>query len=203
MEQCKTAVRIGIRLAMAVVVFVAFMGSFVTPTYAATDLKEATFCSFVIPPEFIPGEEKGLFINKNHPMESSSIMYSSYDNGADVALTNRQKAEQKEQGITPPQDETQNLTKDIYQETIAAAYNSAYGEDVGYTVSSFNRITIDGYPGYKIVGTYQASDEEVVHQTVYMLLSKYRTFTVTYQRAEDDDCEEFFEESAATIHVGA
>jgi hypothetical protein len=34
-----------------------------------------------------------------------------------------------------------------------------------------------------------------------MLISRYRMFTVTYQRAEDDDCEEFFENSAATIHL--
>jgi hypothetical protein len=72
---------------------------------------------------------------------------------------------------------------------------------VGFVVSSFDKITVDGYPGYRIVSSYQAADEEKVHQTVYMLLSKYRTFTISMQRAEDDDCEALFEECASSIHV--
>ena len=134
-------------------------------------------------------------------MESSSIKYSFYDNGMDKALTNREKQALAESGQVQVTDESENLTKEIYQETISAAYNSLYGEDVGYSVSSFDKIKIDGYPGYKIIGTYQASEEEMVHQTVYMILSRYRTFTIMYQRAEDDDCEEYFAESSATIHV--
>ncbi len=200
----KTGFMLGVGLAIFITVLAGFLCVDAIDTFAGDDLKEANFCSFVVPPEFVPGETKGLFINKNHPMESSSIMYSHYDNGADVVLTNREKAALEEAGQVQPKvtDESGNLTKDIYQETISAAYNSEYGEDVGYTVKSFNRITVDGYPGYKIEGTFKATDEETVHQTVYMLLSKYRTFTITYQRAEDDDCEEFFEQSAATIHVG-
>ena len=200
----KTGFMLGVGFAIFITVMAGFLCVDAIDTFAGNELKEANFCSFVVPNEFIPGDAKGLFINKNHPMESSSIMYSHYDNGADVVLTNREKAALKEAGQVQPQvtDESQNLTMDIYQETMSAAYNSAYGQDVGFAVSSFSRITVDGYPGYKIVGSFKATDEEVVHQTVYMLLSKYRTFTITYQRAEDDDCEEMFEESAATIQVG-
>ena len=169
---------------------------------ADESLSEAMYCSFVIPPEFVPSDEEGLFINKYHPMESSSISYSVYDNGGWILLTNREKQELKESGEAPVTDERTALTKEIYEETVSAAYNEEYGEDVGYQVESFKDITVDGFPGYEIVASYQASDEEVVHQRVYMILSRYRTFTITLQRAEDDDCEETFSEIASTIHVG-
>ena len=166
------------------------------------DLKTATFCSFVVPTDFVAGTEKGMFINKNYPMESSSIKFSFYDNEKDKVLTNREKAKALALGEMEIIDESLNLTKDIYQETMSAAYDNEYQQNVGFKVEAFEKIKIDGYPGFKIVSSYQASEEEVVHQTVYMLISKYRMFTITYQRAEDDDCQEQFDNSAATIHLG-
>ena len=179
-----------------------FWGHSSMDSHARDNLDTATYCSFVIPPEFVPDAEAGLFVHKNHPMESSSIKYDYYDNGLDVVLTNREKAALLEQGTAPSvTDESTSLTKEIYQETMAAAYNSLYGQDVGFSVSSFDKINVDGYPGYKIVATFRAGDEETVHQRVYMLLSRYRTFTISMQRAEDDDCEEAFDECASSIHV--
>ena len=175
---------------------------FASKAYARDSLDVASYCSFVIPPDFVPAKEKGLFINKENPMESSSIKYDFYDNGLDVIHTNREKAALKEAGTeTVVTDLSTSLTKEIYQETMEAAYNSKYGQNVGFNVSSFDKITIDGYPGYRIVASYQAADEEKVHQIVYMLLSRYRTFTISMQRAEDDDCEGLFEECASSIHV--
>ena len=189
-------------LAVALSVAAGVLFLFASKAYARDNLDPASYCSFVIPPDFVPSKEKGLFINQNNPMESSSIKYDFYDNGLDVILTNREKAAIKEAGEEKPvADESMSLTKEIYQETVAAAYNSQYGQDVGFVVSSFDKITVDGYPGYRIVSSYQATDEERVHQTVYMLLSKYRTFTISMQRAEDDDCEALFEECASSIHV--
>ncbi len=189
-------------LAVALSVAAGVVFLFASMAYARDNLEPASYCSFVIPPDFVPSQEKGLFINQNNPMESSSIKYDFYDNGLDVILTNREKAAIKEAGEEKPvADESMSLTKEIYQETVAAAYNSQYGQDVGFVVSSFDKITVDGYPGYRIVSSYQAADEEKVHQTVYMLLSKYRTFTISMQRAEDDDCEALFEECASSIHV--
>ncbi len=189
---------------LTVAFFVAAGGIFLfaSKAYARDDLGVANYCSFVIPPEFVPAQENGFFINQNHPMESSSIKYDVYDNGLDVILTNREKAAMKEAGTeTVVAHESTSFTKQIYQESMAAAYNSQYGQDVGFAVSSFDKITVDGYPGYRIVSSYQAADEERIHQTVYMLLSRYRTFTISMQRAEDDDCEALFEECASSIHV--
>ncbi|RKM60558.1 hypothetical protein D6855_07570 [Butyrivibrio sp. CB08] len=192
----------GILMALFFCVLAAFMSLDVIDALARDNLDKATYCSFVIPPEFVPGAEKGLFINKNHPMESSSIKYDFYDNGLDVALTNRQKAQLEEAGTTlGVTDETMSLTKEIYQNTMSAAYNKEYGQNVNFAVSSFDKITVDGYPGYKIIATFKAADEETVHQRVYMILSRYRTFTISMQRAEDDDCESFFDECASSIHV--
>ncbi|MBQ8029924.1 MAG: hypothetical protein IJ260_00050 [Butyrivibrio sp.] len=194
----------GAGLCLAAALFAVALATFIFAgkAYARDNLSEASYCSFVIPPEFVPGQEKGLFINRDHPMESSSIKYDLYDNGLDVIHTNREKAAMKEAGTEAViADESTSLTKDIYQETMAAAYNSQYGQDVGFTVSSFDKITVDGYPGYRIASFYQAADEEKIYQTVYMVLSKYRTFTISMQRAEDDDCEAAFEECASSMHV--
>lgn len=168
---------------------------------AQSDLKTAVQCSFVVPKEFVPGSGKGIFINVNHPMESSTISYSYYDNGADKALTNREKLALDKSGEPKIIDESLNLTKEKYQETVSDAYTKVYGIDVGFQVQSFDKINIDGYPGFKIESDYQAVGEQRIHQTTYLIISRYRTFNVSYQRAEDDDCAEAFEASANTIHV--
>ncbi len=187
--------------AVASAVAAAFVFGDAGSSFARENLEEASYCSFVIPPEFVPGTEEGLFVNRNHPMESSTIRYGVYDNGLDRIISNREKKGAAIKSAAAVTDESTSLTKEIYAETIAAAYNSEYGEDVGYSVEKFDKITVDGFPGYSISASYQPSDEEVIHQRVYMLISKYRTFTITMQRAEDDDCEAFFDECASSIHV--
>ncbi|WP_024865040.1 hypothetical protein [Butyrivibrio sp. FCS014] len=191
-----------VALAAAVAMSTALLTTDAVKVRAQEDLPEAGWCSFVIPSEFVPGPESGVFINRNYPMESSTIKYSFYDNGKDVTFTNRQR---QEESFNVPgnriTDEPTLLTKEIYEETLSAAFNSKYGQDVGFAVESFDDIEVDGYPGFKIRSSYRAEGEETIHQTVYMLISKYKVFTVTYQRAEDDDCEEQFEKSADTIHV--
>ena len=190
----------GLVMAIAMTV-TAVLGINSTEVFAEDGLKEAACCSFVVPPQFVPSSQKGLFVNKDHPMESSTIQYSVYYNKLDVVLTNREKAALAEINEPKVTYKSTDLTKNIYQETISAAYNSEYGEDVGYSVSSFDKITVDGYPGYRIEASFRAADQETVYQTVYMLLSKYRTFTITFQRAEDDDCQDVFSECQSTIHV--
>ncbi len=192
---------VGFLLAGLLAALSAICLSDVIASLAEDDLKPATSCSFVVTNEFVPGTEKGVFINRNYPMESSSIKYSYYDNEKDRILTNREKARVLASGETKIIDESLNLTKEIYQETMSAAYDNEYQQKVDFKVSSFEKIKIDGYPGFKITSSYKVSDEEKIHQTVYMLISKYRLFTITYQRAEDDECQDLFDESAATIHV--
>ncbi len=187
--------------AIGLCIFLTLLGLGAYKSYAEDSLKTADWCSFLIPSQFEPSTEKGVFKNKSYPMESSSIMYSIYDNGKEVKLTNREKEALKGSVAPSVADETEKITKEIYEETLSAAYNSEYGQDVGFSVSAFENITVDGYPGYRIDSSYQAQDEEVIYQTVYMLLSRYRTFTITFQRAEDDDCEDLFKECASSIHV--
>ena len=184
------------------VAFAALILNSVTYVSAKEELKEARQCTFVIPSDFIPQSENGVFVNKNEPMESSSISYDVYDNGEGELLTNREKKNKPAAIKKAVVDNSRNLTKSEYEKALSQSYNEALGEDVGFKVSSFENITIDGYPGYKIEATFTVSDQQPVYQTVYMILSKYKTFTITYQRAEDDLCEELFEKSAQTIHVG-
>ncbi len=165
------------------------------------ELNTATSCSFIVPPQFVPGEESGLFIHKDYPMESSSISYNIYYNGKDKVLTNREKQALLQKGEVPPIDESENLTKEIYQDMMSEAYAAEYGHDVDLDVTSFDRKSFDGYPGYKITSEFKPEGEMKVHQMVYIILSRYRTFTITFQGAEDDECQELFEKSAETIHV--
>jgi len=166
---------------------------------ANEELKEATGCTFVLNSNFVSTDVKGLFVNRYRPMESSSVSYSVYDNGADAMLTNREKAElaQKGQGM----DSMDKLDKHKYESAISEAYANEYGADVGFKVETFENIEIDGYPGYKIISSYEPEGSQVIHQNVYIIRSKNRTFTITYQRAADDECEESFEISAQTIRV--
>lgn len=170
-------------------------------SHARENLQDAKECVFIIPPEYIPGGKTGLFINKDNPMESSSISYNVYYNEKDKVMTNREAAEYIASGKADVVDESLALTKDIYENNMIGAYDKEYGENVNYSVSSFDKISIDGYPGFKIDSSYSPSGGSQIYQTVYMIISKYRTFTITFQRAADDECEQFFEESAATIHI--
>ena len=192
-----------IRKLITAILFMCFVGSLLSSVTvrAAEDLEVATECLFVVPPEFEPGRELGFFEHLNMPMESSSIRYNVYSNGKDKVLTNREKKLAEEAGGKVILDESQNLTKEIFEESLSNAYNEKYGADVGYKVSSFENIKIDGFKGYRIGATFQASGEERVYQTTYIILSKYKTFTITYQRAEDDDCQELFDMSEKTIHI--
>ena len=165
------------------------------------DLKTATQCSFIIPPQFVPGDGEGLFRHKDYPMESSSISYNIYYNGKDKVLTNREKQALLQKAEAALVDESENLTKEIYQDLMSEAYSGEYGKNVDFTVTAFSQKSFDGYPGYKIISEFQPEGEMRVHQTVYIILSKYRTFTITFQGAEDDECQELFDQSAATIHV--
>ncbi len=192
------------RIALGVVLALSLVLGTAVSSDARDSLPEADFLSFKIPSEFVPSAEPGVFLNRNHPMESSSISYSVYYNGEDKVLTNRERAaaaaDPKASSI--PADESMNLTRDVYEETVSAAYNSSYAQNVGYKVSSFENIKVDGLPGYRIEADYQLEGQERVYQTVIMVISRYRTFTVTYQRAEDDYCQEQFEASIETLHAG-
>lgn len=164
------------------------------------ELEKATGCTFVLPDGYVLSEsEENVFVNSNYPLESGIITYSVVTTGSEDTLTNAERAEAAESTETETEDASTELTQEFYQETMATALNEEYGTDVGYTISEFDNISIDGYPGYFIASTYQG--EQTIHQMVYIVLSRYKTFTITYSRAEDDDTVEAFEASAATIHV--
>ena len=164
------------------------------------ELEKALGCTFVLPDGYVLSEsEENVFVNSNYPLESGIITYSVVTTGSEDTLTNAERAEAAESTETEAEDASTELTQEFYQETMAAALNEEYGTDVGYTISEFNNISIDGYPGYFIASTYQG--EQTIHQMVYIVLSRYKTFTITYSRAEDDDTVAAFEASAATIHV--
>ncbi len=191
---------LGVLVALGLAAMAGIMADKAISSLAADDIGTAVQCSFIVPPEFVPGPEKGLFITESYPMDSSSIRYSYYDNGKDKVLTNREKIElQNELYII--EDMSSKLTKEAYQKLMSDSYEKTYGKDVRFAVSSFDNRIFDGFPGYCIKSDFKVGEEPTIYQDVYIILSKYRTFTITYQRAADDECEELFKKSAASIHV--
>ena len=164
----------------------------------SAELEEAESCTFVIPSEFEPSEVEGVFVDKNAPYESANITYSVAVTGEAVVLTNKEKEIAQEESLI--EDASTELTEEIYQEELSQAYEQQYGFDVSYSVTSFEEIEVDGFPGYKIDATYNDGQKDI-YQSVYIIISRYKTFTICYSRASDDDVAELFEQSAATIHV--
>ncbi len=189
------------KTAIALLLSIAVVANINMPVKAESEeLDKATGCTFVLPAGYVLSEsEDNVFVNSNYPLESGIITYSVVTTGSEDTLTNAERAEAAESTETEAEDASTELTQEFYQETMSEALNEEYGTDVGYTISEFNNISIDGYPGYFIASTYQG--EQTIHQMVYIVLSRYKTFTITYSRAEDDDTAEAFEASAATIHV--
>ena len=83
---------------------------------ANDEMKEASCVSFVIPSQFEPGLERGLFVNKQYPMESSTIQYDCYNNGKDELLTNKEKQALAEKDEPVISDESLRLSKEIFED---------------------------------------------------------------------------------------
>ena len=94
----------------------------------------------------------------------------------------------------------QELSKESYEKMMAQQYAMVYGTAVSYQVSSFENITVDGFPGYRIEASWKDASQNI-DQTVIMILSADKTYTITWSQAEDDLHTEDFAESQASVHV--
>ncbi|MCR5101403.1 MAG: DUF1795 domain-containing protein [Butyrivibrio sp.] len=158
---------------------------------------EATGCSVIIPDGFVLSDNEGVFLNEHYPLETGIITYTVTETGSGEVLTNSERENMPEETEV---DSATELTQEFYLETMQAAMNEKYGTDVGYQILEFDNIKIDEYPGYFIDASYQ-KDEQTIHQMIYIIISKYKTFTIIYSQASDDDFTQVFEESASSIHV--
>ena len=163
-------------------------------------LKEASFCTVVIPQGYRSGSEPGIFISEHNPLDASNITYTVTEVQDETqGMTNAEKATGQSE-IQADTQSSQILTKDTFQRQMKESSKNAYGEDAAYKVTAFTDITIDSYPGYRIEGICQIGSQEI-QQTVYLIMASNKTFTITYSQAPDDGHEEDFAQSQASIAV--
>lgn len=187
-------------MTMAVMVL-SFLGNGIVAEASIKDLPKAKSCSFIIPSSFKPTETPGLYVNEHYPLESANILYSVTDIPQDRILTNDEVARGEKADTSDVEALYDELTKEMYQEIQEENYKALYGDNVNFNIESFENNTMDGFPGYLIKTSFAPEGTQIIHQTIYIVLSSNRVFTLVYSWADDDYFDESFAESMASIHV--
>ena len=173
-----------------------------TGTAKTQTLKDASFCTFVLPLGYQSGSEPGVFISEHNPLDASNITYTVTEvQDKTQGMTNKEKAAEKTDIDTDTETaDSRILTKEIFQKQMKESSKNAYGEKAEYKVTAFADITVDTYPGYRIEGICQIGSRQI-QQTVYLIMAQNKTFTITYSQAPDDGHEEDFAKSQTSIVV--
>ena len=187
-------------LTLAVMV-ISFIGNGMVAKAGIKELNKAKYCSFIIPSGFKPTETPGLYVNEHHPLESANISYSVTNIPQDKILTNEEKKRGEKADASDVDILYDELSQEMYQEIQEENYKELYGENINFTIESFENNEIDGFPGYLIKTNFTPEGMQTIHQTVYIILSSNKAFTLVYSWADDDYFEEAFNESMTSIHV--
>lgn len=142
--------------------------------------EEVSCCAVLIPAGYHESEEiPGMYIHERSPLDSSNIYYtvSEGSGGGNVS---------------------QELTKESYQKLVEEAYRES-GQEISVTIESFERIDMEGVPGYKVCSTCKI-DDDMMQQLAYMILGE-DTYTITYSQMNDDELMADFEISDGEIRL--
>ena len=142
--------------------------------------EEVSCCAVLIPAGYHESEEiPGMYIHERSPLDSSNIYYtvSEGSGGGNVS---------------------QELTKESYQKLVEEAYQES-GQEISVEIESFERIDMEGVPGYKVCSTCKINDD-MMQQLAYMILGK-DTYTITYSQMNDDELMADFEISDGEIRL--
>ena len=123
-------------------------------------------CVVLIPEGFQESEEiPGMYVHERNPLDSSNVYYTVSEGSGEGNVSSE-------------------LTEADYRESIEEAYKAS-GQDVQLNIESFEKIDMEGIPGYKVRSNYQL-DEETIEQVAYMILAD-NTYTITYSQMADDE----------------
>lgn len=141
--------------------------------------EEVSCCAVLIPAGYHESEEiPGMYIHERSPLDSSNIYYTvSEGSGGNVS---------------------RELTKESYQKLVEEAYRES-GQEISVTIESFERIDMEGVPGYKVCSTCKI-DDDMMQQLAYMILGE-DTYTITYSQMNDDELMADFEISDGEIRL--
>lgn len=135
-------------------------------------------CTFTLPEGFEASEDmEGMYVTGRYPIDASTIYYAQLEQ--DMAL--------------------QLMTKESFQEQTQENLRELYGETVEITIDSFEQISIQEYPAFRILCHYQVGDVKVT-QLEYAINAD-KTYMIIYSQTGDYDWMEAYEASAETIHV--
>lgn len=124
------------------------------------------YCVVLIPEGFQESEEiPGMYVHERNPLDSSNVYYTVSEGSGEGNVSSE-------------------LTEADYRESIEEAYKAS-GQDVQLNIESFEKIDMEGIPGYKVRSNYQL-DEETIEQVAYMILAD-NTYTITYSQMADDE----------------
>lgn len=143
--------------------------------------EKVRYCAVMIPAGYHESEEiQGMYVHERNPLDASNIYYT--------------VSEGNEEGMVSGM-----LTKEAYQETMEKAYQEA-GMEVALNIDSFEKIDMEGIPGYKIRSSYAVADGEEIEQLAYLILAE-DTYTITYSQMWDDELMADFEISDGEIRL--
>lgn len=135
-------------------------------------------CSFTLPEDFSESEDiEGMYVTKRYPIDASTIYYVALSR--DVAL--------------------QLMTEETFKAQAEENFLKEYGEEIEVHIDSFERITIDGCPAFRILCHYQVGDTKM-SQLEYAINAD-KSYVITYSQTDDYDRMEEYEASAETIHL--
>ncbi|MDE6962781.1 MAG: hypothetical protein K2P30_04045 [Lachnospiraceae bacterium] len=138
------------------------------------------YCVVMIPEGFEKSDEiPGMYVHERSPLDSSNVYYTVSEGIGDGMVSS-------------------SLTEEDYIESIEEAYKES-GQDVDLQVESFEKIDMEGIPGYKIRSNYNM-DGETIEQVAYMILAD-NTYTVTYSQMAGDELLADFELSDGLIRL--
>ena len=143
--------------------------------------EKVRYCAVMIPAGYHESEDiQGMYVHERNPLDASNIYFT--------------VSEGNEEGMVSGM-----LTKEAYQETMEKAYQEA-GMEVALNIDSFEKIDMEGIPGYKIRSSYAVADGEEIEQLAYLILAE-DTYTITYSQMWDDELMADFEISDGEIRL--
>lgn len=135
-------------------------------------------CSFSLPEDFVESEDlKGMYVTNRYPIDASTIYYVELEQ--DISL--------------------QLMTQDTFTEQMEQQFVDTYGEEIDLQVDSFEKIKIDGYPGFRILCHYSVGDVNI-SQLEYVINAD-KSYVITYSQTGEYDRMEEYEASADTIRL--
>lgn len=142
--------------------------------------EEVSCCAVMIPMGYHESEEiPGMYIHERSPLDSSNVYYTVSEGSGEGRVS-------------------QELTQENYRKLLEEAYREA-GQEASVEIESFERIDMEGIPGYKVRSACQVEDGRM-EQLAYLILGE-DTYTITYSQMSDDELMADFEISDGEIRL--